>query len=179
MCIPGAQAYHPRARAPISLRRSMQPDAAPSSLLLVMPTRRRAGTPGWRMTGSLRDRYGERLRRCHAEAEPSGRGMPRPLRAMTVYAAFQRRDIARDPLTISDARLSRCRSACIIPIVSQERQKPRYTQTFHFGYQGDWQEENRLSERPWADRTAHATKRQRSACQSDEEEECCTMVSPE
>ena len=136
----------------------MQPNAAPSSLLLVMPTWRRAGASGWRMTGSLRDRSGARLRRCQAEAEPSGRGMPRPLRAMTVCAASQRRDAARDPLTISGARLSRCRSACVIPIVSQEPQKPRYTQAFRFGYQGDWQEENRLSERQRADRTAHANK---------------------
>ena len=60
-----------------SFRRSIQPDAAPSSLPLVMPTRRRAGAPCCGMTGSPRDRYSAGLRRCHAAAETSGHGRAR------------------------------------------------------------------------------------------------------
>jgi len=48
-------------------------DAALSSLPLVTPTQRRPGAPGCGKTGSLLDRYGAGLRRCHAEAELLGR----------------------------------------------------------------------------------------------------------
>jgi len=60
-------------RRSVVIQAKHETDAALSSLPLVTPTQRRAGAPGCGKTGSLLDRYGAGLRRCHAEAELLGR----------------------------------------------------------------------------------------------------------